>query len=116
MGDTSTMDINYLKSLGAVDRLRKLTPMGRKLAKLPVDPRIGRMILAAHDQNCLTETLIIASALSVQDVRDKPMDKMQQADEAHAKFANQDSDFIWFQNLWDFYHEQMQHLSQNKMR
>ncbi len=105
-----------LEELGAVDRFRTILPIGIQLAKLPVDPRIGRMILAANDQNCLTETLIIASALSVQDVRDKPMDKMQQADEAHAKFADEDSDHIWFINLWKFYHEQMQHLSQNKMR
>ena len=105
-----------LEELGAVDRFRKLTETGRKLAKLPVDPRIGRMILAAHDQNCMKESLIIASALSVQDVRDKPMDKLQQADEAHTKFADEDSDFFWYLNLWDFYHDQMHHLSQNKMR
>ena len=105
-----------LEELGAVDRFRTLTSVGRKLAKLPVDPRIGRMILAAHDQNCMTEILIIASALSVQDVRDKPMDKLQQAEEAHARFSHEDSDFIWYLNLWDFYHEQMHHLSQNKMR
>ena len=105
-----------LEELGAVDRFRALTPVGEKLARLPVDPRLGRMILAAHEQNCVSEMLIIASALSVQDVRDKPMDKMQQADEAHAKFAHEDSDFIWFLNLWDFYHQQMHHLSQNKMR
>jgi len=105
-----------LEELGAVDRSRKLTKIGRKLAKLPVDPRIGRMILGAHDQNCMKEILIIASALSVQDVRDKPMEKLQQADEAHAKFSDEDSDFFWYLNLWDFYHDQMHHLSQNKMR
>ncbi|MFK8066990.1 MAG: ATP-dependent RNA helicase HrpA [Gammaproteobacteria bacterium] len=105
-----------LEELGAVDSSRNITSTGKKLAKLPVDPRIGRMILAAHDQNCMTEILIIASALSVQDVRDKPMEKMQQADEAHAKFSDEDSDFIWFLNLWAFYQQQKEQLSQNKLR
>ncbi len=105
-----------LEELGAVDHSRNLTSIGNKLAKLPVDPRIGRMILAAHDQNCMTEILIIASALSVQDVRDKPMEKMQQADEAHAKFSDEDSDFIWLLNLWEFYQQQKEQISQNKLR
>ncbi len=105
-----------LEELGAVDDRRRLTKIGHKLAKLPVDPRIGRMILAAHDLHCLSEVLIIASALSVQDVRDKPMDRLQPAEEAHARFADENSDFLWFVNLWTFYQEQRQHLSQNKMR
>ncbi len=105
-----------LEELGAVTAQRQLTSLGKKLARLPVDPRIGRMILAGHEFHCLKEMLIIASALSVQDVRDKPMDKMQQSDEAHAKFAHEDSDFYWFLNVWRFYKDQESQLSQNKLR
>ena len=71
-----------------------LTRSGQELAKLPVDPRIGRMILAARDQQCLAEMLIIASALSVQDPRDRPMQEREAAEAAHAKFADDKSEFI----------------------
>ncbi|UUZ63737.1 hypothetical protein LP417_31430 [Polaromonas sp. P1-6] len=78
-----------LAELGAVDDDNELTPVGRTLAKLPLDPRVGRMILEAKDRQALDEVLVIASALSVQDVRDRPMDKQAQADQAHAKFDDE---------------------------
>ena len=80
-----------LQEVGAVDDTNALTPLGHKLAKLPLDPRVGRMILAALENACLTEMLIIASALSVQDPRDRPMEHQQAADEAHKKFADEKS-------------------------
>jgi ATP-dependent helicase HrpA len=105
-----------LHELGAVDHNNELTQIGRDLARLPIDPRIGRMILAAIDENCLEEVLIIAAALSVQDPRERPMDKQEQADTAHARFRSETSDFLTFLNLWSFYHEQAKHLSTNKLR
>ena len=93
-----------------------LTRSGQELAKLPVDPRIGRMILAARDQQCLAEMLIIASALSVQDPRDRPMQEREAAEAAHAKFADDKSEFISFLKLWRWYGEQVQHKgSQRKL-
>ncbi len=105
-----------LHELGAVDTRQQVTEQGRQLARLPVDPRIGRMVLAARDEGCLREVLIIAAALSVQDPRDRPMDKAQAADEKHRLFADEQSDFLGYRNLWDAYHEQARHLSQNKLR
>ncbi len=89
-----------LAELGAVDDDNELTPVGRALAKLPLDPRVGRMILEAKDRNALDEVLVIASALSVQDVRDRPMDKQAQADQAHAKFDDEKSEFVGYLKLW----------------
>ncbi|MDB5883887.1 MAG: ATP-dependent helicase HrpA, partial [Polaromonas sp.] len=89
-----------LAELGAVDDDNELTPVGRTLAKLPLDPRVGRMILEAKDRGALDEVLVIASALSVQDVRDRPMDKQAQADQAHAKFDDEKSEFAGFLKLW----------------
>ena len=89
-----------LAELGAVDDDNELTPVGRTLAKLPLDPRVGRMILEAKDRGALDEVLVIASALSVQDVRDRPMDKQAQADQAHAKFDDEKSEFVGYLKLW----------------
>ncbi len=89
-----------LGELGAVDEDNELTPVGRTLAKLPLDPRVGRMILEAKDRQALDEVLVIASALSVQDVRDRPMDKQAQADQAHAKFDDEKSEFVGYLKLW----------------
>ena len=89
-----------LAELGAVDDDNELTPIGRTLAKLPLDPRVGRMILEAKDRGALEEVLVIASALSVQDVRDRPMDKQAQADQAHAKFDDEKSEFVGYLKLW----------------
>jgi len=89
-----------LAELGAVDDDNELTPVGRTLARLPLDPRVGRMILEARDRGALDEVLVIASALSVQDVRDRPMDKQAQADQQHAKFDDEKSEFSGYLKLW----------------
>ena len=89
-----------LAELGAVDDDNELTAVGSTLAKLPLDPRVGRMILEARERGALDEVLVIASALSVQDVRDRPMDKQAQADQAHAKFDDEKSEFVGYLKLW----------------
>ena len=89
-----------LAELGAVDDDNELTAVGHTLAKLPLDPRVGRMILEAKSRSALDEVLVIASALSVQDVRDRPMDKPAQADQAHAKFDDEKSEFVGYLKLW----------------
>jgi ATP-dependent helicase HrpA len=89
-----------LGELGAVDDANALTSMGAELAKLPLDPRVGRMILEARTRQALDEVLVIASALSVQDVRDRPMEAQQQADQAHAKFDDEKSEFSGYLKLW----------------
>ncbi|MBU2478658.1 MAG: ATP-dependent RNA helicase HrpA, partial [Gammaproteobacteria bacterium] len=99
-----------LHELGAVDESDRLTDLGRQLARLPVDVRIGRMVLAGRDEHCLREILVIASALSVPDPRERPMDKQQAADEKHKQFLDEQSDFLGYVKLWDFYHEQARHL------
>ncbi len=105
-----------LEELGALDREGRLTALGRRLATLPVDPRIGRMLLAATDHQCLREVLIIAAALSVQDPRERPLDKQQAADEIHATFAHPESDFLSFVNLWRFLDQQRKALSRRKFQ
>ena len=93
-----------------------LTRTGEELARLPVDPRVGRMILAAREQQCLAEMLIIAAALSVQDPRDRPMHEKEAAEQAHAKFADDKSEFVSYLKLWRWYHEQVEHkASQRKL-
>ncbi|MBU0829189.1 MAG: ATP-dependent RNA helicase HrpA [Gammaproteobacteria bacterium] len=94
-----------LSELGAVDDANELTPMGVALSRLPLDPRVGRMILEARDRKALDEVLIIASALSVQDVRDRPMEAQQQADQAHAKFDDDKSEFSGYLKLWKWINE-----------
>ncbi len=94
-----------LGELGAVDDDNALTAIGRELARLPLDPRVGRMILAARDRDALHEVLIIASALSVQDVRDRPMDAAQAADEKHRKFDDEKSEFMGYLKLWAWIEE-----------
>jgi len=89
-----------LNELGAVDDANALTAMGQELARLPLDPRVGRMILEARSRQALDEVLVIASALSVQDVRDRPMEAQQQADQAHAKFDDEKSEFSGYLKLW----------------
>lgn len=89
-----------LAELGAVDDHGQLLPMGKELSRLPLDPRVGRMILEARERGAVAEVLIIASALSVQDVRDRPMEAQQQADQAHAKFDDEKSEFTGYLRLW----------------
>ena len=91
-----------LNELGAVTEDNSLTPIGHELSKLPLDPRVGRMILAARERHSLNEVLIIASALSVQDVRDRPLQAQAQADQAHAKFKDDKSEFSGYLRLWDW--------------
>jgi ATP-dependent helicase HrpA len=105
-----------LAELGAIDGAGELTQIGRRLATFPIDPRIGRMLVSGERENALDEVLVIASALSVQDPRDRPLDKRDQADEAHARFADPDSDFMSFLNIWKAYHEQSRVLSHSKLR
>jgi ATP-dependent helicase HrpA len=103
-----------LQELGAVDADRQITELGNQLARLPLDPRVGRMILAAKKESCLQEMLIIASALAIQDPRERPMDKREAADQAHAKFAGEQSDFMSFLKLWAFYDEALKTKKSNK--
>ena len=95
---------DLLFELGALDRHRRLTPQGKVMARLPLDPRISRMIIEARDNNALREVAVIASALSIQDPRVRPADKEVEADQAHARFAKVPSDFFFFLELWDAYH------------
>jgi ATP-dependent helicase HrpA len=105
-----------LEELSAVDEKRNLTKLGRQLSRLPVDPKIGRMLVAAVQNNCLAEMIIIASALSVQDPRERPMEKQQAADQKHREYADDESDFVTLVNLWNLYEEQRQELTQNQLR
>lgn len=107
---------HLLQELGAIDDGNQLTPAGKELARLPVDPRLARMILAAKDQQCLAEMLIIASALSVQDPRDRPMHEREASEAAHAKFGDDKSEFLSYLRLWNWYGEQVAHkASQRKL-
>ena len=94
-----------LGELGAVDDANELTNVGRELARLPLDPRVARMILEARDRGALAEVLVIASALSVQDVRDRPLEMQAQADQQHAKFDDEKSEFSGYVRLWQWIHE-----------
>lgn len=115
--------VRLLEELGAIDEKAKagstvkvLTPMGRQLANLPIDPRLARMVLEAPKQGCLKELLIIASALSIQDPRERPSDKQQASDEKHRRFHHEESDFLTFVNLWEYIQEQQKALSNSQFR
>ena len=106
-----------LAELGAVDADNGLTEIGHQLARLPVDPRIGRMLIAGHRHACLHEILVIAAFLSVQDPRERPMDRALAADEKHRRFAHPRSDFLAILNLWQHIATQITHRkSQRKLR
>ncbi len=105
-----------LQELTAVGDDGRLTRLGHRMAELPVDPRFARMLLAAAEAGALAEMLVIASALSVQDPRERPADKQQAADEKHRRFWDARSDFLAWLNLWNYYEEQRQELSQNQLR
>jgi ATP-dependent helicase HrpA len=112
---------DLLVELGALDPTqtdpaRRLTPVGRRLAQLPVDPRLGRMILAADADGCVREVMVIAAALSIQDPRERPVEAQQQADEKHRRFADEGSDFVTLLNLWEYLREQQKALSGNQFR
>jgi len=103
-----------LQELGAVDEDKQLTKLGRELATLPLDPRIGRMILAGRDHLCLTEMLIIASALAVQDPRDRPIEVQAAADEAHKKFADEKSEFHSYLKIWNWFEDAIDNKKSNR--
>ncbi len=95
---------------------RRLSDIGRELARLPVDPTVGRMILQARAEKALREVLIIAAGLSVQDPRERPLDKQQAADQAHRRFTHRDSDFLTLLSIWEALHDEFEKLSQARMR
>lgn len=107
---------NVLQEVNALDKQGKLTDVGKQLAKFPTDPKLARMLIAAAHEHCLNEVTIIVSALSVQDPREKPADKMQQADAKHAAFRHPESDFLTLLNVWNQFEEQKKHLSNSKLR
>jgi ATP-dependent helicase HrpA len=108
--------LQTLHELGAIDENNELTEIGRRMAWLPIDPRLSRMILEAAREQCIDEVLIIVAALSIQDPRERPHDKQQAADVAHAKFQDERSDFLALLKLWKFYREHAKQLSHNKLR
>ncbi|WP_067180161.1 ATP-dependent RNA helicase HrpA [Microtetraspora niveoalba] len=107
--------VNLLHELGALDA-KGLTPVGRKIAQLPVDPRLARMVLEADKNGCVREVMIIAAALSIQDPRERPADKQQAADEKHRRFADKESDFVTYLNLWKHIKERQRELSSSAFR
>lgn len=105
-----------LFELGAVDAQNELTEIGKSLSRLPLDPRIGRMIFAADKEDALREVLIIAAALEIQDPRERPREQQEKADEKHAPFLDENSDFLSFLKLWDFWQGLKEKLSRNQLR
>ncbi|GAA2877047.1 ATP-dependent helicase [Actinoplanes cyaneus] len=110
-----TDGVKLLEELGALTG-GKLTPMGRQLAQLPVDPRLARMVIEADKQECVAEVMVIAAALSIQDPRERPAEKQQQADEKHSRFVDKESDFFTYLNLWRYLREKQRELSGNQFR
>ena len=115
--------LDLLHELGAIeptspDARPKLTAVGRKLARLPVDPRLARMVIEADGAGCLNEVLVIAAALSIQDPRERPVDKQAQATQSHARFVDKEaqSDFLTYLKLWDYIKEKQHELSSNQFR
>ncbi|SDE73641.1 ATP-dependent helicase HrpA [Mycolicibacterium neoaurum] len=108
--------VQLLQELGAFDSSGALTEVGKRLARLPLDPRIGRMILAAHDENCVREVLVIAAALSIPDPRERPADREEAARQKHARFADEQSDFVSYLNLWRYLREQRKERSGSAFR
>lgn len=104
-----------LQELNALDEQRKLTPLGHELAKLPLDPKIARLLLAGKQYHCLPEILIIASALSLQDPRDRPAERREAADAAHQRFNDERSDFLAYLKLWAWFSEAVKHKKSNKL-
>ncbi len=110
--------VDLLRELGALQPGRdlRLTEIGTRLARLPLDPRLARMVLEAEKQGCVAEVLVIASALSIQDPRERPTDKQAQADQQHARFVDPSSDFLSFLGLWRYLREQQEARSGNQFR
>jgi ATP-dependent helicase HrpA len=113
--------VQLLEELGAFDPSakdpdRRLTALGRKLAELPVDPRLGRMVLEAEANGCVREVMVIAAALSIQDPRERPTDRQQAAAEKHSRFVDKDSDFLSYLNLWRHLRQAQEDLSSSQFR
>ncbi|MFI1937807.1 ATP-dependent RNA helicase HrpA [Streptomyces purpureus] len=113
--------VQLLQELGALDPMQKdpkkrLTQTGRKLAQLPVDPRLARMVLEADKNGCVREVMVIAAALSIQDPRERPADKQTQADQQHARFKDETSDFLAYLNLWRYVREQQKERGSSSFR
>jgi len=108
--------LKVLQELGAIDAEGKLSKTGKLMAEFPVDPRYARMLLEASFRSCLTEVLIIVSAMSVQDPRERPLDKQQSADEKHRLFQHPQSDFLGFLKLWQVFEDERQQLTQGQLR
>ncbi|HEV7656086.1 MAG TPA: ATP-dependent RNA helicase HrpA [Mycobacteriales bacterium] len=112
--------VALLHELGALEagtgEKRRLTPVGRKLAQLPIDPRLGRMVLAAEGNGCLHEVLVITAALSIQDPRERPVEKQEAADTMHRRFADPTSDFMTLLNLWNYIEDRQDALSSSAFR
>lgn len=105
-----------LFELGALDEASQLTPLGRRISRIPLDPRVARIVVAGDDENCLSEILIIAAVLELQDPRERPLDKQQAADACHSRFENEESDFLGYLKLWDFFDELKHSLSRSRLR
>ncbi len=118
--------VRLLEELGAISATKgsdtksksqhKLTSTGRQLARLPIDPRLARMVIEAPKYGCLKEIMVITSALSIQDPRERPSDKQQSSDDKHRRFFHEDSDFMTFVNLWNYLQKQQKELSGNQFR
>ena len=108
--------VQLLQELGAFDADGALTEVGRRLARLPLDPRVGRMILAAEAENCVREVLVLAAALSIPDPRERPADREDAARQKHARFADEHSDFVSYLNLWNYLREQRKERSGSAFR
>ncbi len=113
--------VRLLEELGAIkaakqEAKKRLTAIGRKLSRLPIDPRLARMVIEAPKFGCLKEVMVIAAALSIQDPRERPSDKQQSSDDKHKRFFDKESDFITFVNLWDYIQKQQKALSSNQFR
>ncbi len=104
-----------LQELNAIDDQRQLTPLGHELAKLPLDPKIARLLLAGRQYHCLNEILIIASALALQDPRDRPAERREAADAAHQRFNDERSDFLAYIKLWAWFQDAIKHKKTNKL-
>jgi ATP-dependent helicase HrpA len=105
-----------LQELLALDEQQKLTQLGRQMAAIPADPRLARMLISAAQFGCISEVLVIVSALSIQDPRERPQDKQQAADQAHSKYKDTDSDFVSFLHIWHDLEQQRQALSSNQLK
>ena len=108
--------VQLLQELGGFDEHGAITALGRRLAQLPLDPRIGRMILQADAENCVREVLVLAAALSIPDPRERPADREEAARQKHARFADEHSDFVSFLNLWNYLGEQRKERSGSSFR